>query len=106
MPGEKESHEQTDTTTCKVQYSPKHPFSPLLISINVIRVDYYPPRKKVGKIRFYFFCLCYFLRSSRNTAIAIPARMAIVEPARYVSVIGAGVGSGGGDATGASIADK
>ena len=36
------------------------------------------------------------MRSSRNTAIPSPASIAIVEPARYVSVIGAAVGAGVG----------
>ncbi|MBK5134080.1 hypothetical protein JJE00_06600 [Candidatus Bathyarchaeota archaeon] len=48
-----------------------------------------------------FVCCVYFLRSIRNTAIAIPASMAIVEPARYVSVIGPGVGVGSGVGCGA-----
>jgi hypothetical protein len=51
-------------------------------------------KKRGGRLDSNVFV--YFFLSSRNTAIAIPARMAIVEPARYVSVIGAGVGVGSG----------
>ncbi|MBK5133906.1 hypothetical protein JJE00_05695 [Candidatus Bathyarchaeota archaeon] len=42
------------------------------------------------------------MRSSRNTAIPIAAIIATVEPARYVSVCGAGVGVGVASGAGAS----
>ena len=58
--------------------------------------------KKKGEIRI-FLIQVYFLRSSKMTAIAIAAIMAIVEPEMYVSVGGGGAGvAAGGVGSGAS----
>jgi hypothetical protein len=57
--------------------------------------------KKEGKIRFYSFCVYFFLSNNRPK-ITTAARIAIPVPKTYVSVCGAGVGSRGGVGTGAS----
>jgi len=78
----------------------KEPFS---VKDGLLNKIFFLPKEKRGKIRLCFIVYVYFLRSSRNTAIPIAAIIAIVDPARYVSVIGAGVGVGVGSGSGASI---
>ena len=51
--------------------------------------------KKRGRLEFTY-CEIYFLRNIKNATTIIATIMAIVDPVMYVSVIGAGVGSGGG----------
>ena len=75
------------------------------IQVKKLMVLFYP-KKSGGRLDSIFCCWFYFLRSIKNATTAIAATIAIVEPARYVSVIGAGVGSVGGVAAGASTTPK
>ena len=58
-------------------------------------MGFLPRKKRGGRLDSNFFGVYFFL-SSRNATTAIAAIIAIVDPAMYVSVGGAGVGSGAG----------
>jgi len=73
-------NKQLTTTICK-DHLPKDPLSLIFLHSTIFTIFY--PEKKLGedKLLFLLFCV-YFLRSNRNTAIANPASIAIVEPVK------------------------
>jgi hypothetical protein len=78
-------------------------FYPIFCDLDLSDLFFYPEKKR-GKIRF-FYGLLYFLRIikiSTRPITTIAASPAAPIPNTYVSVIGAGVGSGGGVGSGAT----
>jgi len=87
-------NKQLTTTICKDHFT-QGSSQPLFLCVHDIQYFFAEnPKKSWGKINFYFYCV-YFLRRINNTPTAIATITAIPVPTTYVSVIGAGVASGG-----------